>query len=50
MGEIFSHFKEENGVEAIMSGWRAAGIAEIVKHSRLGIVQELNPFFKIVYG
>ena len=42
MGEISSHFK---GVEAIMNGWRAAGIAEIVKQSRFGIVQELNPFF-----
>ena len=38
-------FKEEKGVEAIMNGWRAAGIAEIVKQSRLGIVQDLNPFF-----
>ena len=42
MTEIYEHFKQD-GRGTILNGWKAAGVNQVVKDARNGIVLDFNP-------
>ena len=53
MDDLYQHLKSEQGKEIIKTGWRAAGITDILKDARMGNGNTVrpNPFvwYKQVY-
>ena len=53
MDDLYQHLKSEQGKEIIKTGWRAAGITDILKDARMGNGNTIrpNPFvwYKQVY-
>ena len=43
MDDLYQHLKSEQGKEIIKTGWRAAGITDILKDARMGNGNTIRP-------